>query len=180
MLQITVPETDLYDEINEEFISIKEQTLRLEHSLVSISKWESTWCKPFLHTHNKSDEELIDYVKCMTITQNVDPNVYRCLTVKNMEDIRSYIDAPMTATTFSDDKHGKKNREIVTAELIYYWMFSFNIPYECRKWHLNQLITLIRVCDIKNSPQKKMSRNAILSQNAELNAARRKQLNTKG
>lgn len=180
MLQITIPAVELFDEYRNEFVSTKEQTLQLEHSLVSLDKWESKWCKPFLSKQDKTPEELLDYVKCMTITQNVDPNVYQFLTDDNLREINSYIEAPMTATTFSDDKNAKKNREIITAELIYYWMIALNIPFECRKWHLNKLLTLVKVCNIKNQPPKKTSKKDLLARNAALNAARRKQLNTSG
>lgn len=179
MLKITIPETDLFDEATEEFIHVKEQTLQLEHSLVSLSKWESKWCKSFLFTKEKTLEETLDYIKCMTLTQNVSPYAYRCLTRENIQAINDYISAPMTATYFSDDKSGR-GREIVTSELIYYWMIDLSIPFECQKWHLNRLLTLIRVCNIKNQPPKKMSRSAIMSRNAALNAARRKQLGTHG
>lgn len=180
MLQITIPETELWDEVNEEFITIKEKTLQLEHSLVSLSKWESKWCKPFLSNDKKTNEEILDYIKCMTITQNVDPDVYNYLTPNNKKEIDEYIKAPMTATWFSEDKSKGPNREIITSEIIYYYMFALGIPMECQKWHLNRLITQIRVCSIKNQPPKKMSRNEIMSRNAALNAARRKKLNTKG
>ena len=180
MLEITIPETEGWDENAECFVSYKEQTLQLEHSLVSLSKWESKWCKAFLTKNEKTDEETIDYIKCMTITQNVDPNVYNCLTKENVEQIKKYIEAPMTATYFSEEHSGKSSREQVTSELIYYWMIALNIPMECQKWHLNRLLTLIRVCNIKNQPPKKMSKRAIMSRNAALNAARRKQLNTRG
>lgn len=180
MLEITIPATEQWDEINQEFITTKEQTLKLEHSLVSLRKWESKWCKPFLSKEGKTHEETIDYIKCMTLTQNVDENVYNCLTNDNINQINKYIEAPMTATWFTDEKNRKVSREQVTAELIYYWMIALNIPFECQKWHLNQLLTLVRVCNIKNQSPKKRSRREIMSQNAALNAARRKQLNTKG
>ena len=180
MLEITIPATELWDEINEEFITTKEQTLRLEHSLVSLSKWESKWCKPFLSKTNKTDEEMLDYVRCMTLTQNVPYEVYRCLTDDNIHKIYEYIDAPMTATWFNDDNTKGTSREQTTSELIYYWMIALNIPFECQKWHLNRLLTLIRVCNIKNQPPKKMSKRDIMSRNAALNAARRNRLNTKG
>ena len=180
MLKITIPAVEGFDERTQEFVSLsKEQTLQLEHSLVSLSKWESKWCKPFLKKEDKTIEETIDYIKCMTITQNVDPNVYNFLTNSNIKEIDDYIDAPMTATTFHRDSQ-KSNNEIITSELIYYWMISLNIPMECQKWHLNRLLTLIRVCNIKNTPPKKMSRSEIMSRNAALNAARRKQMNSKG
>ena len=180
MLRITIPAVELWDERKQEFVTTKEQTLQLEHSLVSLSKWESKWCKPFFTKQEKTFEETLEYIKCMTITQNVDPEVYNYLTNKNIEEISNYIDAPMTATYFSDDKTAKISREQVTAELIYYWMIALNIPFECQKWHLNRLIALIKVCNIKNAPPKKRSKKEIMSRNAALNAARRKRLNTKG
>lgn len=179
MLQITIPAmNDLWDERNQQFLSIKETTIQLEHSLLSISKWESKWNKSFINTKDKTEEELIDYIKCMTITKNVDPNIYVCLTAENIQEIVNYINAPMTATTIRDT--GKSNHEIVTSELIYYWMISLNIPVKFEKWHLNRLITLIRVCSIRNQPAKKMSRGEIMQRNAALNAARKKRWNTKG
>ena len=180
MLQITVPATELYDEVNEIFVNTREQTLQLEHSLVSISKWEATWRKPFLTKVDKTDEELLDYVKCMTITQNVNPETYLCLSESNYACIKKYIEAPMTATTFSKEEGGKNNREKITSELIYYWMITLNIPMECQKWHLNRLLTLIRVCSIKNSPKKKRKGAEISRNHAAINAARRKRYNTKG
>lgn len=179
MLRITVPGGDLWDEKNEEFIPVKTHTLQLEHSLVSLSKWESKWHKPFLNKKDKSVEEIVDYVRCMTLTQNVDPNIYRFLTEENIQEINNYIEDPMSATyIYNEDDKGSK--EQITAELIYYWMIALQIPVEFQKWHLNRLITLIRVCNVKNTPPKKRSRGEIMRRNAALNAQRRKQLNTKG
>lgn len=180
MLQITVPASESWDESKQEFVNTKEQTLQLEHSLVSLSKWESKWCKAFFSRKEKTTEETIDYIKFMTLTQNVKPEVYANLTKENILQINEYIEAPMTATYFSKEEKGKVNNETVTAELIYYWMIALNIPFECQKWHLNRLLTLIRVCNVKNQPPKKMSKSSILSRNAALNAARRQQLNTRG
>ena len=179
MLTITIPAMELFNDLTQEFIETKAQTIQLEHSLVSISKWESKWNKPFLAKNDKTITETLDYIRCMTITQNVNPDVYKRLSRSNIEDINKYIDEPMTATTFSDNNAGK-SREIVTSELIYYWMIALNIPMECQRWHLNRLLTLIRVCNVKNTPPKKMSRREIMNRNAALNAARRKQLNSKG
>lgn len=179
MLKIIIPSAELYDETNGEFIVLKEQSLQLEHSLVSISKWESKWEKPFLIKEHKTLAETIDYVRCMTLTQNVKPEVYSCITTKNLDEIIEYIEAPMTATVFSDIRK-TINRETITSEIIYYWMIALNIPFECQKWHLNRLLTLINVCNIKNQPVKKMRQGEILSRNAALNAARKQQLNTKG
>ena len=179
MLKITVPAMEYYDEVNNEFLEFKEQVLQLEHSLVSISKWEAKWHRPFLDGKDKTLEQVIDYVRCMTITQNVNLDVYTRLTEGNLKDINDYIENPMTATTFSDINQ-TPSREIITSEIIYYWMVAFNIPFECQKWHLNRLITLIRICGIKNTPPKKRSRREIMSRNAALNAARRQQYNTKG
>ena len=180
MLQITIPETDLWDEASQTFISTKEQTLQLEHSLVSLSKWESKWNKSFLSSREKTYEETIDYIKCMTLTPNVKPEVYRGLTKSNIEQINKYIEAPMTATSFVEDKRGTGSRATITSELIYYWMIALNIPFECQKWHLNRLLTLIRVCEIKSQPPKKMSNREIMNRNSSLNSARKKQLNTRG
>lgn len=179
MLKITVPAFEEFDDENQTFITTKSQILQLEHSLVSLSKWESKWCKPFLSKGDKTPEETIDYIRCMTITQNVDPNVYRGLTQANINQVKEYIDAPMTATIFS--KINKKtNNEIITSEIIYYLMISMNIPFECQKWHLTRLLTLINVCNIKNQPSKKMNKREIAQRNAALNAARRQQFNSKG
>lgn len=181
MLQIILPAVESYDERTNEFvIAQKEQTLQLEHSLVSLKKWESKWCKPFLSKAEKTDEEVLDYIKCMTLTQNVSPETYDRLTMANVAQINKYIESPMTATVINEDKHSKGGKEVVTSELIYYWMIALGIPFECQKWHLNQLLTLIRVCNIKNSPPKKRSKRDIMSRNAALNAARRKQFNTRG
>ena len=180
MLRIAIPAGEQWDEINQSFVYTKEHVLQLEHSLVSLSKWESKWCKPFLSKQEKTLEEIIDYIKCMTLTQHVDPTVYNLMTSKNVNEINDYIAAPMTATYFYDDKTSKGSREQVTSELIYYWMIALNIPFECQKWHLNRLLTLIRVCNVKNQPPKKMSKRSIMSRNSALNAARRKQFNTTG
>jgi hypothetical protein len=180
MLQLTIPAIEQWNEQEQEFIQTKGQTLQLEHSLVSLSKWESKWNKPFLTKDNKTYEETLDYIKCMTITSNVDPKVYYGLTPENIQQINDYIGAPMTATTFKENKTGKGGREVVTSELIYYWMIALNIPFECQKWHLNRLLTLIRVCNIKNEPPKKMSKRQTASHYAQLNAARRQQFNTRG
>lgn len=180
MLNIIIPSRELYDEEANLFSRTKECNLCLEHSLVSLSKWESRWCKPFISLQDKTNEEILDYIKCMTLTQNVNDDVYKCLSDDNMRAINNYIEAPMTATTFSDRENKKFSREIITSELIYYWMISLNIPMECQKWHLNRLMTLIKVCSIKNQPKKKRSMREIMTRNSELNEMRKKQLNTKG
>ena len=180
MLVVTIPAMEMFNEETQEFFYLKEQTLQLEHSLVSLSKWESKWCKPFLSKDNKTLEETLDYIKCMTITQNVDSSVYNRLTRNNIDAINNYIEAPMTATTFNNDNQKGRGKEIVTSELIYYWMIALNIPMECQKWHLNRLLTLIRVCNIKNTPPKKMGKGDIMRRNAALNAKRKQQFNTKG
>lgn len=180
MLTITTDDTEYYNEEKSEFVSVKGKTIELEHSLVSLSKWESKWCKPFLGKELKTNEELRDYIRCMTITKNVLDDFYYTISDELLKTINNYIEHKMTATTFSEIHNSSRSSEIVTSELIYYWMISLNIPFECQKWHLNKLLTLIRVCSIKNSPSKKMPKNAVLNRNAAINAARKKQLNTKG
>lgn len=180
MLQITIPAVEQWDEVNQEFVNLKEQTLQLEHSLVSISKWESKWNKAFLSSKEKSVEETIDYVRCMTLTKNVKPEIYNFLTADNLSEINRYIDAPMTATYFMEDESKSGGRETITSELIYYWMIVLNIPFECQKWHLNRLLTLVKVCNIKNAPPKRKSKQDIMRRNAKLNAERRKKMHSKG
>lgn len=181
MLRIKIPITaEGWDEENEEFVPATEQVLELEHSLLSISKWESKWCKVFLSKQDKNYEETLDYIKCMTVTENVDPKVYDSLTRENFEQINSYIESPMTATFFRKEEGGKPSRELVTNELIYYWMITLNIPFECETWHLNRLLTLIKVCNVKNQPPKKRSAKDIGRDYAAINAARKKRLNTRG
>lgn len=179
MLSLIIPSNELWDERRQEFIQIDSQVLELEHSLVSLSKWESKWNKAFLSKEPKTYEESIDYIRCMTLTQNVNPDTYLGLTNEQINEVNKYIEAPMTATTVNN-KNSKRSREIVTSELIYYWMISLQIPFECQYWHLNRLMTLIQVCNVKNAPPKKMSKRSIMSRNAALNAARRKQLNSNG
>ena len=161
MLQIIIPATESYDEVLEEFVNSKEQVLQLEHSLVSLSKWESKWKKPFL-------------------TQNVDPNIYIHITHDNIREVNEYIEDSMTATTFSVEETKAQSNQINTAEIIYYWMIALNIPFECQKWHLNRLLTLINVCNIKNKPPKKMNRKDILARNRAINEQRRLALQTGG
>lgn len=179
MLQITIPERELWDEENYRFVNVKKQNLTLEHSLVSISKWESKWHTPFFSKENKTNEQTIDYIRMMTLTQNVDPDIYNFLTKENIKDIQDYLEDSRTATTFHNDKSAP-NREVITSELIYFWMVHWGIPFECQKWHINRLLVLIRICGIKNQPTKKMSRQEVMSQNAALNAARKKKYNTRG
>lgn len=179
MLKITIPAYEQYNDETNEFIVIKEQSFHLEHSLVSLSKWESKWRKPFLTKESKTVEESIDYIRCMTITQNVDPASYAGITLENLNEVTEYIDAPMTAAVFPNTKK-TINREIVTAEIIYFLMISMNIPFECQKWHLNRLITLINVCNIKNQPPSKVNKKELMNRNADLNAARKRELNTNG
>lgn len=180
MLEIIVPETELWDEARQEFISIDRTTLKLEHSLVSLSKWESKWQKPFLVKDPKTNEEMFDYIRCMCLNKSVDPKIFNALTPDNINAINKYINNPMTATTFGANKKSVTNRETVTSELIYYWMIALNIPFECQKWHLNRLLTLIEVCNVKNAPPKKYSQRELMSRNSALNKARRKKYNSKG
>lgn len=179
MLQIVVPATEMFDESTQTFFEGKEYKLTLEHSLVSVSKWESATHKPFLdERHEKTYDETIFYVKCMTVNSGVPSEVYNRLSAESIEQINDYIDDPMTATTIrSISKH--QSREIVTSEIIYHWMISLGIPFECQKWHLNRLLTLIQVCNIRNNP-KKMSKAEALKSNRDLNRQRRQALNSSG
>jgi hypothetical protein len=170
----------LYDDEHNLFIDTPSYELQLEHSLVSLSKWESKWHTPFLTKGDKTNEQTLDYVRCMTISQNINPEWYNYISRETMDKITEYIDDTMTATTFGKEINTKPSRQIITAELIYYWMISFNIPFECQKWHLNRLLTLIKVCNINNQPAKKVTAKQRAAQNKALNEARLAKYNTTG
>ena len=180
MLKIVVPGAEFFNEEKQEFVTIGDIELRFEHSLVSLSKWESIWEVPFLTDRDKSDEETASYIKLMCLDSNVSDEVFNRLSNDNIKAIDEYISKKHTATWFREDDKPKKSPETITSELIYYWMVAMNIPFECETWHLNRLMTLIRVYNLKNSPEKKMSRADILARNRRLNAERRRQHNTKG
>lgn len=174
MLEITIAGKELFDEVKEEFVYTKPYNLVLEHSLVSLSKWEAKYQKPFL---NKKDnlprEELLDYFRFMTITQNIPDDAYEYISKSEEIRILKYINSSQTATWFSKSEQ-KPGREIITSELIYYWMTQYDIDWRAEKWHLNRLLTLIRVCSIKSSNNPKMNKRDVMKENARLNAARRK------
>lgn len=171
---------EFFDEVKEEFVYFPDQKLVLEHSLLSISKWEAKWKKPFLDSEIKGTE-FLDYIRCMTVNSNVNPLSYSRLTENQLEKIQTYIDDPKTATVIKRNKRRSSRGRKTTSELIYCWMFMLNIPIDCEKWHLNRLLTLIDVCSIESNPKsKKMSRREIHSQNAALNAARRAKYHTNG
>lgn len=185
MLTLNIKEKESFNDKTNEFEHYNACSLCLEHSLVSLSKWESKWHKSFLNTEKKTNEELIDYIKCMTLTQNVDPRIYSILSIDNINEINSYISNPMTATTFQENipEGAKTNKkEIITSEVIYFWMVSYQIPFECQKWHLNRLLTLIKICSIKNSNGKddKRSKKSVLSSYKALNMARKQALHSRG
>lgn len=183
MLKISIPDQTIWDEENEKFVTIKGTDLQLEHSLISLAKWESKWHIPFLKKEDKTDEQIQDYIRCMTLTQHVDPNVYNYMPTHVLKEIFDYIEDPMTATWFNnieEKQSGIGRRETITAEIVYYWMVTLNIPVQFEKWHLNRLLTLIRVINVKNAPAKKMSKRDILARNRQLNAARRAKHGSKG
>ena len=180
MLQIRIPARELFDENTSTFIFSKEQTLNLEHSLISISKWESKWKKSFMDNIPKmTRKEFIDYIRCMTIAPGIAEETYLALSEDNYASILSYINDSMTATTFRENST-RPSKKIITSEVIYYWMIRYGIPFECEKWHINRLLTLIRVCSIKNAPSKKMSKSAAAKQQRALNAQRRAKAHSKG
>lgn len=180
MLTLIIPQKEYFDDENSEFVIIPELTLEFEHSLVALYAWESKWEKPFLGKEGKTTKETISYIETMCLTPNVKSEVFNNLSSKQHEEISRYINADMTATTFNVRTNRSFSREIITAEIIYYWMIQLQIPFECQYWHLNKLLTLIKVCNAKNAPPKKMSRTELLSRQRSLNAQRRAQLNSRG
>ncbi|MFL6416839.1 MAG: hypothetical protein ACJ74Y_14340 [Bryobacteraceae bacterium] len=179
MLRLRVVMDEAFDEATSEFVPSEVFVLDLEHSLASLSKWESKFEKPFLGKNEKTDEETLWYVRAMTLTLDVPDIVYARLSSLNLTDINEYINAKMTATTITE-RDQRPNNEIITAEIIYHWMVTYQIPFECEHWHLNRLITLVRVCNHKSAPPKKMSRAEAARQQRELNAQRRANLRTRG
>lgn len=185
MLELQVESQEYFNEKTYEFVNLPSMTLKLEHSLLSISKWEAKNHKRFLSQDKKNkltSGEMLDYIRCMTLNHNVPDIIYESLSEDNMNKIKDYIEDSMSATTFTNKSENtpRKSNEAVSSELVYYWMTVFNIPFECEKWHFNRLMTLIQICSIKNQPSKKMSKNSVMRQNAALNAARRKASNTRG
>ena len=174
MLEITIPGREMAVETPDgiEFLTVKETKLQLEHSLISLSKWESKWKKPFLSEEPRTRDEMIDYIRCMTITQHVDPQIYDYIPFELYQKIEDYIGTEQTATKIFDRRPTRGKKEIITSEVIYYWMIYHNIPSEYQKWHLSRLLTLIRVCSIKGSSQM-MDQNAIYKENTRLNEMRR-------
>lgn len=180
MLTITVLGDEHWDEERREFITTNDIVLELEHSLATLSKWESIYNKPFLGKDEKTSEEVLGYIKCMVQTPNPPEEVFYRLSKKNYDAIDEYINAKQTATWFTELPGAPKTRETITAELVYYWMFSGGVPMECQHWHLNRLFTLLRVISTKSGKPKKMSRSEIARQNAILNEQRKQQLGTSG
>lgn len=187
MIEITIPARRFWDEASETFITFKGTTLKLEHSLLSISKWESKWKKPFFDDKvSKTQEESIDYIRCMTLTQSVDPLAYSCIPDSELKRVITYMEDSMTATWFNNMEKKKAksgmstNGKKVTSELIYYWMTQLNIPFECEKWHINRLMTLIKIANIEGQPPKKMSPKEAASYRKALNDSRRAKYHTRG
>ena len=192
MLVIKIPASEYYNNETNEFVDIPEYTLHMEHSLVSISKWEAEFEKPFLdETTERTTEETLSYIKYMTLEQNIPDVVYKALSTENLKKINAYIEKKMTATWFREDNNKKssKNRgpfrrgEVITSELIYFWMIELNVPVDFQKWHINRLLTLIRVCNEKHKEangDNKMSKKDVIARNKMLNAQRRARLKTRG
>lgn len=180
MLTITVPAVELFDEAKSEFIDLPEVTLSLEHSLVSLSRWESKWKKSFLFAKDKTSDEIHGYIQAMCLDENIPAGVFARLTRDNYESINEYINEQMTATTFAEMPNQRASRDIVTAELIYYWMIALQVPVECESWHLNRLMALIKVANLKNQPAKKMGKNQMLAERARLNEERKAKYGSSG
>ena len=179
MLKVSVVLTEGYDEERQKFVALTSHELQLEHSLVSVSKWESHFEKPFLGSEEKTSEETLWYIRAMSKAE-IPPEVFSKISPGNISDIQSYISAKMTATWFREEKSVTKSREVITAELIYYWMIGLSVPFECQHWHLNRLLTLIRVCNEKNKPQKKRGKAEIAAERRAINEARLKAMKTSG
>jgi hypothetical protein len=173
---------EYWDNEKQEFIYPEKGSLLLEHSLLSISKWEAIWHKPYMGSENKTNEEFYSYIKCMSLKGEPDDKILNSLTRDNLEDILTYIENPMTATTVKEDASSVCGtpKNFVTSELLYAYMVNYNIPVEFENWHINRLLTLIRLCSSKQEKPKKMSQAEIMRENARINAMRRSKLGSKG
>jgi hypothetical protein len=180
MLTLEIPAMSLFDESTQEFIETDRVVLKLEHSLAAISKWEAKWKKPFLSKAGMTEEETVDYIRCMSLSKDVPQEIYKCLPNSVLLSVREYIEDPMTASWISEKGPKKRNTQTVTSELIYYWMIANNIPMKCETWHLNRLIMLIRICGAENQPKKKTNKKDMIAERKALNASRKAQANTKG
>lgn len=180
MLTIQVILEEGFDNAKQEFVSLRSFQIDLEHSLVSLSKWESIHEKPFLSEEQKTPEQTLSYIQCMILTEDVPSEVFQCLSKSNLEAINEYINAKMTATWFNESKDPPHTREIITAELVYYWLVALQIPFECQYWHLSRLLTLVKVCNHKNQPEKKMSKAELAQRHREINARRRAESGSNG
>lgn len=181
MLKLFIPKMSMFDENTQRFIDRKDTELRLEHSLLAISKWESKYEKPFLNEEQRTPEEFLYYILCMDTTGRLTMEDVRSLTTDEQLEIKRYIETQHTATTFSgkDPNAARGHKETITSELVYYWMVAMQIPFDAEKWNIDRLLTLIRICSIKNNP-KKMSKKDTMINNSALNAARRKAMGTRG
>lgn len=179
MLEIEVPETEYFDDATSLFVKRPGKILRFEHSLLSVSKWEAHFEKAFLSKAEKTPEEMLNYIHYMRLDPGPISDLYS-LTKEHFVEINAYMNSKATATTFQDRASGRQSTEIITSELMYYWMTAYQIPFECETWHLNRLMALIKICSIKNAPQKKMRRSEILARNRTLNEQRLSKYNTSG
>lgn len=180
MLTITILGDEHYNEVTNEFSHHGNVVLEFEHSLVSVSKWESKFIKPFLTDDPKTAEEMLYYIECMILTKDYPSNILDALTQTNVREINEYIASPQSGTVFKETKQYRKNPEQISAELIYYWLVAYKIPFECETWHLNRLFALIRICSIKNDTGNKKSPREQAQSNAQLNEERKRQFNTNG
>lgn len=180
MLVINLLGQELFNEETQEFSTTENVVLELEHSLISLSKWESKFQKPFLTTTNKSRDEILGYVEAMILNPTYPKDLWTRFSQGNLDDINTYIESSQSATTFGTMPDRRGRGETITSELIYYWLVAFNIPFECERWHLNRLFALIRICNLKNGKQKRMSKSEIAQRNRELNMQRRAQFGTSG
>lgn len=180
MLTITILGTELFNDKDQTFSTEGDVTLDFEHSLVSLSKWESKHKIPFLSSSSKTQDQILDYLKLMVVTPNADVSAIERCSQPQLNVLQAYIDSAESATTFGEMPGRTGPGEVITSELIYYWLVAFTIPFECQSWHLNRLFSLIRICNIKNAKPTKMSKNEVAQRNRDLNARRKAELNTSG
>jgi hypothetical protein len=173
--------TTLWDEETETFVEHIVSSIDFEHSLASMSKWESKWEQAFLGRTEKTAEQVYDYLSMMCLTPGVTREQILGLSQENFTQINEYIESQQTATKFAEQPNRRGSGEQITSDLVYYWMVAFRIPWEAQYWHLNKLLALVRICNAKQSGKtQKVPRHDTAQRNRDLNAERRKKYGTSG
>lgn len=179
---------ELFDEETNTFLHPVGKKLHLEHSLLSISKWEAEWEIPFLNT-DKTSEQSLSYIKCCVLDDDFDELLLNTLSDKNILDFNAYLSKGMTAKKIIDLRSSlsqkRKSRrpasqKALTSEDIYYSMIQFHVWKECEEWPLQRLLSLLQLCSLKSNSTGEMSKSDQAKFYREENARRKAKYHTNG